>query len=630
MNDRQDPYDPYARDSYPQDPQIYGYDAYGRPVYQPQDAQQGYDPYAQGQPPQQPPQEGYGYDPYAQQPQQPYGQGQGQPQYDLYAGQQQYPHQHDPQQPQPQPPQQQGYDYAPYDTSQGTSYGAAPYETPYAPGGRPNVPPQRDPAALAPAPAQAPGDAYQEPGASERERAPSRADARTSRQADRQPDGQPGKRSAQQSGGKSAEQSDGEAYRTEQFSFVEEPDEDSEDVIDWLKFAETRSERRDERKRKGRNRLVALVVVMVLAVVGGVGYLWYAGKLPGLSDDEQGTAAAGGPQKRDVIVVNLRETKGGRTSTALLVDNETTKRGTTVLLPNALALSTEDGGPTTLGKSVVDEGSDATRESLSTLLGSRIQGTWRLDTPYLENLVELVGGITLDADATVPGAAKGDDPLVERGKQRDLGGEAAVAYATYRGQGETQTKQLARFGQVMHAALKKISSDEDGATNTVESLAQIPDPSLSEKALGASLARLAEQAKGGSYDTTMLPVQPDGTLSEESTDKVVKTILGGAVKNTDQETASRVSVKNAGSAPGAANEAQVTLVNGGFTVVGATEQGGTPQAASRVLYADAKQAAQAKEVAKTLGLAATAAKKGKVASNADITVLLGPDYKPKS
>jgi hypothetical protein len=205
-----------------------------------------------------------------------------------------------------------------------------------------------------------------------------------------------------------------------------------------------------------------------------------------------------------------------------------------------------------------------------------------------------------------------------------------VAYATYRGQGETQTKQLARFGQVMHAALKKISSDPSGATTTVESLAQIPDPSLSEKELGASLARLAEQAKDGSYDTTMLPVRPDGTLSEESTDRVVKTILGGAVKNTDQDAAPRVSVKNAGSAQGAANEAQVALVNGGFTVVGATEQGGTPQAASQVLYADAKQAAQAKEVAKTLGLGTAAAKKGKVASNADITVLLGPDYQPKS
>ncbi|MER6140270.1 LytR C-terminal domain-containing protein [Streptomyces sparsogenes] len=587
MNDGQDPYDPYARDPHPQDPQIYGYDAYGRPVYQPQP----YDPYAQGQAQQ------------SQQPQQPQQQdGYG---YDPYAGGQQYPQQHAPQ----HDPQQQGYDQAAYDTTMyetttydTSAYGGSGYDTAtYDPG-------TYDPSGAAQA---GPYETYEQPRPAER---PAQPPAEPSPEPSARP----------------AEQPDGERYRTEQFSFVEEPDEDSEDVIDWLKFAETRTERRDERKRKGRNRLVALVVVLVLAVVGGVGYLWYAGKLPGLSDDGQDSAAAGGAQKRDVIVVNLRETKGGRTSTALLVDNETTKKGTTVLLPNALALSTEDGGSTTLGKSVVDEGSDATRDSLSTLLGADIQGTWRLDTPYLENLVQLVGGITVDADATVPGAAKGDAPLVERGKGRELSGDAAVAYATYRGQGEPQTKQLARFGQVMHAALKKVSSDPDGATSTVESLAQIPDPSLSEQQLGASLARLAQRAKDGSYDTTMLPVQPDGTLSERSTDRVVRTILGGAVKNTDQDAAPRVSVRNAGSVRGAAGEAQVALVNGGFTVVGASEQGGTPQAASQVLYADAQQAAQAKEVAKTLGLAAGAARKGKVAPNADITVVLGQDYDPKS
>ncbi len=72
-------------------------------------------------------------------------------------------------------------------------------------------------------------------------------------------------------------------YRTEQFSFVEEPDGDSEDVIDWLKFTESRTERREEAKRRARNRVVALVVTLVLVAVGGVGYLWYAGKLPGTS-----------------------------------------------------------------------------------------------------------------------------------------------------------------------------------------------------------------------------------------------------------------------------------------------------------------------------------------------------------
>jgi anionic cell wall polymer biosynthesis LytR-Cps2A-Psr (LCP) family protein len=587
VNDGQDPYDPYARDPYAQEPQIYGYDAYGQPVYQPQGTQQGYAPssYYGQQQGQQQDGYGYGYDPYGQPQQQSQAQQaqtqypQTQP-YDPYYGQQQ----HYPQHVQQQPGQQEQYDYA------------AP-----APPAQPAAAEEDEP------------NPYEELAELDRQEPAHGAPAGA-------PAG-PGK-------GKSGPpDSDDPEYRTEQFSFVEDPDEDSEDVIDWLKFAETRSERRDERRRKGRNRVVALVVVLVLAAVGGVGYLWYAGKLPGLSADGDAQAASGA-QKRDVIVVHLRELKGGRTSTALLVDNETTKKGTTVLLPNALSVSTEDGGSTTLGKSVTDEGSDATRDSLSTLLGSKIQGTWRLDTPYLENLVELGGGITLDTDTTVPSSRKGEDPLVKRGKEQVLSGQAAVAYATYRAPGEAQTKQLARFGQVMDAALKKISSDTSGATKTVEQLAQIPDPSLSEQQLGASLARLAGQAKGGDYDTMMLPVQGDGTLSSRATDRVVKDVLGGTVKNTDPGSAARVSVTSAGGGRDASGAARVALVNGGFTVVAATE-GGSPQQTSRVTYADAEQAEQAKEVAKTLGLPATSVTKGKGAANADVTVVLGADYDPQ-
>jgi hypothetical protein len=598
VNDGQDPYDPYARDPYAQEPRIYGYDAYGQPVYQPQEAQQGYDPssyYGQQQGQQQ---DGYGYDPYgqAQQAQQAQTQYPQPQQYDPYYGQQQHYPQDVQQQGQPgqyghQGQQVYGYDYAP----------PAP------------------PAPAAPAEEDEPNP-YEELAALSEQEPPSHGDPAP----EAPKPGGPGKPGGT---GESGPDAEGPEYRTEQFSFVEEPDEDSEDVIDWLKFAETRSERRDERRRKGRNRFVALVVVLVLAAAGGVGYLWYAGKLPGLSADGA-QAAAGGPQKRDVIVVHLRELKGGRTSTALLVDNETTRKGTTVLLPNALSVSTEDGGSTTLGKSVTDEGSDSTRDSLSTLLGSKIQGTWRLDTPYLENLVELVGGLTLDTDTTVPSSRKGEDPLVKQGKEQVLSGQAAVAYATYRAPGEAQTKQLARFGQVMDASLKKISSDTGGATKTVEQLAQIPDPSLSEQQLGASLARLAGQAKGGDYDTMTLPVQGNGTLSARATDRVVKDILGGTVKNTDPGSAARVSVTSAGGAADASGAARVALVNGGFTVVAATE-GGSPRQASRVMYADAKQAGQAKEVAKTLGLPATSVTKGKGAANADVTVVLGADYDPQ-
>ncbi|WP_406325959.1 LCP family protein [Streptomyces sp. NBC_01617] len=578
MNDRQNPYDPY----YPQ-PQIVGYDEYGQPVYQQpgqqeqQQHQQQYDPYAQqgqGQP-------GYGYDPYAQQqPQQPQQPEQPQ-QYDPYASQQ-------PQQ--PQQPQQQAYGYDGYGYDTGQQPAAVDTTAQW------NIPQQ------APIPTAAPASAPQQ---REREREPEfepESVVPEQRRADRD-------------------------YGNGQFSFIEEPDEDSEDVIDWLKFTESRSERREEARRRGRNRMVALIVVVALVVVGGIGYLWSAGKIPGLGGSEKENTATTGPQKRDVIVVHLHNTKKGGTSTALLVDNVTTKQGTTVLLPNSLAVSDDEGNTTTLGKSVDDDGSNGTRESIDTLLGTDISGTWRLDTPYLENLVDLVGNIEVDTDTDVPDTKKGASPLVKKGASQTLSGRMAVAYATYRGPGEAETKQLMRFGQVMRGVLRKISDDPKAATVTVQTLAQILDPSLPERDLGASLAKLAEHAKIGDYKTALLPVQPDGTLTDAATESVVKDILGGTVKAPDQDAAVRVGVKNGTGDEDGTESARIRLVNGGYAFVGS---GNTDTAvSSEVVYKAAADKEKATQVAKTLGLPTSAVKQGKPAANADVSVVLGQDYKIK-
>ncbi|MFE3903821.1 LytR C-terminal domain-containing protein [Streptomyces sp. NPDC059153] len=577
MNDRQNPYDPYY-----QQPQIIGYDEYGQPVYQ-QPGQQSYDPYAPQQSQQEPHQadQGYGYDPYAQ-PQQP------QP-YDPYAAPQQ-PQPNDPYAApqQPQQPQQQaygGYDGYGYDT--GRQPAAVDTTQQW------NIPQQ---AAAQPSP-PAPVPTRQEP----------------------EPDFEaalepavPGQRRADRD------------YGTEQFSFIEEPDEDSEDVIDWLKFTESRSERREEARRRGRNRVVALIVVVVLVVVGGIGYLWSAGKIPGLSGSEKDNTASTGPQQRDVIVVHLRNTKKGGTSTALLVDNVTTKQGTTVLLPNSLAVANDEGVTSTLGKSVEDDGTTGTRDSIDTLLGTKISGTWRLDTPYLETLVDLVGNIEVDTDTEVPDAKKGASPLVKKGEAQTLSGQMAVAYATYRAPGEAEAKQLMRFGEVMRGVLRKISDDPKTATVTVQTLAQILDPSLPEKDLGASLAKLAQHAKGGDYKTALLPVQADGTLTDAATESVVKDILGGTVKAPDAGAAVRVGIKNATGDKDATQSAQIKLVNGGYAFVG----GGTAETAalSEVVYKTAADKDKATQVAKTLGLPTSALKQGKPAANADVSVVLGQNY----
>lgn len=571
MNDQQNPYDPYY-----QQPQIIGYDEYGQPVYQ--------------QPQQ--------YDPYAQQ-------------------QNQHPQQQQQSQQQPQAPEQgqaQGYGYDPYAQQQGQGYGYDPYG--YDTG--------RQPAAVDTG-LQQPQQPHQTQQTQQwsvpRQQTP--ADDLVEAPASG-PTAVPEQHEQLEQGEQRAPEPDGD-YRTEQFSFIEEPDQDSQDVIDWLKFTESRSERREVAKRRGRNRVVSLVVVLALAVVGGVGYLWYAGKLPGLADAEQKATTATGPQKRDVIVVHLHNTKKKGTSTALLVDNVTTKQGTTVLLPNTLSVANDDGTATTLGKSVEDDGSAGTREAVGTLLGAKITGTWRLDTPYLENLVELVGNIDLTTDTDVPAAEKGAAPLVRKGENQTLNGRSAVAYATYLGPGEAEAKQLQRFGQVMQSVLKKFPADPKAATVTVETLAQILDPSLRESDLGASLAKLSERAKGGDYTTAVLPVQQDGTLTEQAVNGVVKDLLGGSVTAPEKDAAVRVGVKNATGNADATEAARIALVNGGYSVI----DGGKAdtESSSQVTYGDETQQAKAVEVAKTLGLPTSAVKKGKAAANADVSVVLGKDYK---
>ncbi|MFH8986871.1 LCP family protein [Streptomyces sp. NPDC017940] len=597
MNDRQyDPYagqDPYAgryagaADQYAGAPvdqyEVVGYDEYGQPVYQlvrqhqvPPQAQPSYDAYAaqpqsQSRPQSQSQPQGYGYDPYASGalPPQSYDAGAS---YD--AGVKYDAGQQGGWIPQQQAPQQEHHEPQQHESQQ--QHQSQQHQGPHEPRG-----------SHAPQDPHEPHE-FQEPHASQ----------------------------------------DPPEYRTEQFSFIEEPDEQSEDVIDWLKFTESRTERREEAKRRGRSRVVALVVVLVLAVVGGVGYLWAAGDLPGQADEKSGAQAAAGPQKRDVVVVHLHNTKGGGTSTALLVNNTTTKRGTTVLLPNSLAMTGDDGTGTTLAKSVEDDGSTGTREAIDTALGTHVEGTWRLDTPYLNNLVELVGNIDIDTDADVPdpkAKKKGGAPLVKKGEQQTLSGPMAVAYATYRAPGEAEDAQLTRFGQVVQGVLRKLSSDPQAATVTVQSLAQILDPSLKEKDLGSFLARLADRAKGGDYATALLPVRQDGTLSEKTGASVVKDVLGGAVKSPEQGAAVRVGVKNATGDKDATQKARIALVNGGYTFVDSGTGSGS-SATSQVTYADAAKKAEAQEVAKTLGLPAGAVREGEAAPNADVSVVLGGDY----
>ncbi|MGA5702214.1 LCP family protein [Peterkaempfera bronchialis] len=565
--------DPYGTGQYPAvDPYGGGYGGQGGQQYD--TGSYPADPYAQ---PQSQPQQGQGYA-------DPYGGGYGGQQYDTGS----YPV--DPYA-QPQPQQGQGYPADPYGTGQYTA--VDPYSAAAGQGQQQAaVPPPRQP--------QAPG-----------QQSPAQPPAQPSKQQPRRQGG----------GGKGAGAGKGgdAGYDGEEFTFVDD-EEESEDVIDWLKFAETRSERRDERKRRGRNRVVALVVVLVLAAVGGAGYLWKTG----VFGDGAAADVAGG--KREVIAVHLHDLKG-TTSTALLVDDAAGGKGSALLLPGALLLPDDggDSGTTTLAASLDGQGAGGTQEALATVLGAPIAGTWRLDTPYLQILVDQLGGITLDTDTAVTQSGK---TVVTAGKAQGLNGQAAVAYATYRAGGEQPDAQLARFGQVLSAILKAMPTDGSSAADTVKRMNAVMDPSLSEKQLGASLAALAKESGAGRFTVRTLPVKANGTVDESSAGTLVKEVLGGTVHNADSSSGpARVAIQDASGTKGRADDAQVQVVNSGYTFVPPLAKAATPVATTEIRYTDDGRAEAARQLALTLDLPKTSVKKATGGQTADILVVLGQDYK---
>lgn len=529
--------------------------------------QQGYVPYEQQQP----------YEPY----QQPYEQ---QPYEQPYV-----PYQQQPYQEQYTPYEQQQYVQQPYDpyAQPPQAYQAPAEAPPEPPRVAPVLPPR--PRAATPPPAAPPAPA--------------------------EPSEQVGGRRTVP---KPARGGDQDPYQTGEFTFVDEEAEETEDVIDWLKFAESRSERRDERRRKLRNRAIGAAVALALVAGGGAGYVWLTGGF----GNSQSAAAAAGP--RSVIVVHLRDLQG-KVSTALLVNDASGHKGSTLLLPETLLLpASADTAATPLGQAMDSLGPAATRDGLAGLLGAPVAGTWRLDTPYLRLLVAQLGGVKVDTNAQVAGPD--GKPLVEKGQQRTLTGDAAVAYATYQAPGENRSAQLARFGQVLEALIRTMPTALADATDDVHRMNAVLDPSLPEKALAGLLAELAQQAKDGHFSTGTLTVKPDGTLDEATAGAQVKDVLGGTVHAAAAVKATaRVGIQDATGNDQSAAAAQIQVVNSGLTFV-STAKASSTQATTEIRYTDDARAEAANSLAASFGLQPSAVKKVTDAQTVDILVVLGKDY----
>lgn len=612
-----------------QDQGQYGYDtpayensAYESPAYGTPYGQQQYDPqqYAQapGRPPAQPQAPGYGYET---------GYDSG-----AYAAPQ-------PAQPGYAPPSD--YDsgaYAPYDGQTYPASGVRPDAAPQAPGQVPGQPAYgRAQAAAAPAEPQVRRPGSTDPAESSSTTGSYRVQVGGTGTAARpstpaapaapppaapaappipgQPRPAPRKGAAGRPGRANSERV---GYDDDEFAFVDDEAEESEDVIDWLKFAETRSERRDERRKQLRGRAIALLLALVLAGVGVGGYFAYTTWFKG--DGKAAQQASGG-----AVLIQLRGKDGQALASAVLANDPTRGTASMMTVPSVTIVNTPSAGPVPLGSLMASDGAGASREALAQLIGIKMDGSWVVSEPVLQGLVDMVGGIELDADVEV----KGPDGqvLVPRGKS-NVRGAAARAYAAYRVPGEAPGLGSDRFGRVVNGVLRGLPQKPDLVASLLRNLANVSDPSLPDARLADLLTEMAKGVQTQKFTSAGLPVQPDGMLDTAAAGTVVKNILGGTVTVPRAEGPARVMVGDASGKNNAAESVRVKMVNAGYTFVPGGPVDAKAKPTTIIQYSDDARLETAKQIALTLNLPETAVTKAQGQMLADIVITLGQDYKP--
>ncbi|UGQ09815.1 LCP family protein [Yinghuangia sp. ASG 101] len=407
-------------------------------------------------------------------------------------------------------------------------------------------------------------------------------------------------------------------YGDDEFDFVDDDGEETEDVIDWLKFAETRSERRDERRRQLRSRLVSLVVVLALAALGAGGYYayttWWA------EDSKAAATAPGG-----AVLIQLRGQGGEASASAVLADDPSRGTAAMITVPSSTVVNTPGAGPRGIGELMATDGAGATRDALAQLIGVKLDGSWVVSEPVLQGLVDMMGGVELAADVEVKSA---DGRVVLPAGPSKVDGVKAVAYATYRVQGEPPSLGAERFGRVVQAVLKVLPTESRLLGNLLRNLGNVPDPSLPDERLAEHLTSMATAVQAQQVKSADLPVQPDGVLDVEAAGPVVKELLGGTVQVAKAEGPARVMVADASGKDEAQENARVKVVNAGYSYVPGGIVQPTAKPTSVVQYSDDERREAAVQLALTLGLPETAVQKTEGEMLADVVVTLGQDYKP--
>jgi len=271
--------------------------------------------------------------------------------------------------------------------------------------------------------------------------------------------------------------------------------------------------------------------------------------------------------------------------------------------------------------------------SVGSLLGIRIDETWRLTPSGLTALVDRVGGIGVEVDVPVP------DVGLAVGSQR-VNGHQAAAYVSYAAQGDSDLLRADRLRRVFNGLLAAFSAQPGGLANSLGSLGAAGDVSsgaagISPAAARADLAAIVVAAArsdvaGHEQIVPTIPGTPSGyALDQGAAAMLIGQLFAGARQ---AAAGTRVEVVNDAGTPDLAASAGTRLRAARLVLIKAVNDqpfGQHPRSEVLVFDAAPTSLAFGHRVAEALGIpAAPVVVSNQVSVVTDAIAVLGGDYQP--
>ena len=281
-------------------------------------------------------------------------------------------------------------------------------------------------------------------------------------------------------------------------------------------WGDTQVLRKKKRRRKLRPGVQFFLLILVLfAAFGYLGYgladSWLSEGLGIGAEDpgNTGVAVADGSTKLTLLLmgVDSRGEKASRADTIIVAFIDMgTKKVNLLSIPRDTLVSVPDHGETKINHAHAYGGSELMMETVSDFLGVPVNKYVELDFEGFKNMVDILGGVTIDVEERMYRPSEGID--LYPGEGQHLDGDASLQFVRYRGKMgdigriENQQKFLSTFADqaISLGTVVKVPSlvrEVQASTNTNLTLKQM---------LG--LAKIAKDADLGQMETAMVPGEP--------------------------------------------------------------------------------------------------------------------------